>query len=241
MIFVKNKTDQTLSRLGVALGANNYPTKQKTEKQEQKTISDINNVFQEENEEPSVIKINKKKEIDKPKEKDNQLHEKFIHSGNNIFSLNKKQLSENKKNKKNYVLKLKNNMLFPLNVPGCTPYDPYLINVCKNAIINVKDELPYYKEIINKINTEFGIEEGNNLIELNSNNFGFNTFNSFKSFTKTKTNYTKDKNNNNTPMKTFSSFNKETENTNNINNINYINNINNTNNMKELRRGSKKK
>ena len=38
-------------------------------------------------------------------------------------------------------------------------YDPYLINVCKHAIIKEKRELPNYKEIIRNINTEFGIEE----------------------------------------------------------------------------------
>ena len=223
MIFVKNKTDQTLSRLGVALGANEDPKKQKLEKQEQKRYS---NIFQEENDQQSQIKINIKKDFDKQKEKDNQLNEKFIHSGNNIFSLNKKQFS-NIKNKNNYVLKLNNNMVFQLNVPGCTPYDPYLINVCKNAIINVKDELPNYKEIIQKINTEFGIEEGNNLIEVNTNNMVFNTFNTFKSLSKTKTNYTKDKNHtsNNSPMNTFSSFNKETE----------------KKNIKDLRRASRLK
>ena len=83
----------------------------------------------------------------------------------------------------------------------------------KKVFINIKDELPYYKEIIQKINTEFGIEEGNNLIELNTNNMGFNTFNTFKSLSKTKTNFTKDKNHTstNSPINTFSSFNKEPE------------------------------
>ena len=38
-------------------------------------------------------------------------------------------------------------------------YDPYLINACKHAIIREKRELPNYKEIIQNINTEFGIEE----------------------------------------------------------------------------------
>ena len=38
-------------------------------------------------------------------------------------------------------------------------YDPYLIKVCKHAIIKEKKELPHFKEIIRKINTEFGIEE----------------------------------------------------------------------------------
>ena len=38
-------------------------------------------------------------------------------------------------------------------------YDPYLISVCKKAIIREKKQLPNYKEIIRNINTEFGIEE----------------------------------------------------------------------------------
>ena len=50
--------------------------------------------------------------------------------------------------------------------------------------------MPNYKEIIKKINNEFGIEEGNNLVETNSNNDGFNTFNSFKTFSKTRTEQT---------------------------------------------------
>ena len=37
-------------------------------------------------------------------------------------------------------------------------YDPYLIQVCKNAIIREKNELPNYKDIIEKVNTEYGIE-----------------------------------------------------------------------------------
>jgi hypothetical protein len=38
-------------------------------------------------------------------------------------------------------------------------YDPYLISVCKHAIIREKKELPNYREVIRNINTEFGIEE----------------------------------------------------------------------------------
>ena len=38
-------------------------------------------------------------------------------------------------------------------------YDPYLISVCKNAIIRERKNLPNYKEVIRNINTEFGIEE----------------------------------------------------------------------------------
>ena len=46
-------------------------------------------------------------------------------------------------------------------------YDPYLIEVCKNAIIREKNELPNYKEIIHKINTEYGIEDE----KIEENNF----------------------------------------------------------------------
>ena len=46
-------------------------------------------------------------------------------------------------------------------------YDPYLIDVCKNAILREKKELPNYKEIIHKINTEYGIEDE----KIEENNF----------------------------------------------------------------------
>ena len=78
----------------------------------------------------------------------------------------------------------------------------------------------------NKINTEFGIEEGNNLIELNSDNIAFNTFNSFKSFSKTRTNFTKEKNNPNSEMNTLTTLKSNTET---------------TNNLRDMRRGSRKK
>ena len=212
MIFVKNKTDQTLSKLGVALGVNTNPKNEKLDKI--KIFPNENTVLHDDNELPPIIKIDQKKLIEKQKEKENLINEKYAYaySNNNIFSIKKKQLSENKRNKKNYVVKLKNNMVYPLNIPGCTPYDPYLINICKNAIINVKDELPNYKEIIKKINTEFGIEEGNNIIELNTDYIGFNIFNSFKSFSKTRTNFSRDKNFINTQINTFSSMNREKEN-----------------------------
>ena len=38
-------------------------------------------------------------------------------------------------------------------------YDPYLISICKHAIIRERKNLPNYKEVIRNINTEFGIEE----------------------------------------------------------------------------------
>jgi hypothetical protein len=234
MIFVQNKSNNIRSRLGVALLSDN---KQKTviSKPQEKRESNPNiNIFRDikenEKEDQPIIKLNSTKELNKEKEK--QMKDKFMNSGNNIFSLNKKS-SSIKKSKKNYVVKLKNNMLFPINVPGCTPYDPYLINICKNAIIKVKDELPNYKEIIKKINTEFGIEEGNDLVELNTDNIAFNTFNSFNSFTKTKTNFTRDKNISNADLNTKTNFIKKNE----IND----NDIFTNNNHYRERRFSKKK
>ena len=38
-------------------------------------------------------------------------------------------------------------------------YDPYLMRVCKKAIINNREQLPNYLEIISKINKEFNIDE----------------------------------------------------------------------------------
>ena len=219
MIFIQNKSNNTRSRLGVALYSNDKQKTVQINKSRTKTESNANtnanidvfqNIKEKEKEKQPIIKINIK---ESDKEKESQIKEKLLNSGNNIFSLNKKP-SSIKKNKKNYVVKLKNNMLFPINVPGCTPYDPYLINICKNAIIKVKDELPNYKEIIKKINTEFGIEEGNDLVELNTDNIAFNTFNSFNSFTKTKTNFTREKNISNVDINTKNSFNKKNNNEN---------------------------
>ena len=231
MIFVKNKTNQMLSKLGVALGANKNPINEKFDKA--KTITNVHKAFQQDDELPPIIKIDQKKLIEQQRQKEDEINEKYGYSNNNFFSPKKKQFSQNKKRKKMNVIKLKNNMLYSLNVPGCTPYDPYLINICKNSLYNLKDELPNYKEIISKINTEFGIEEGNNIIELNSDTIPFNTlntFNSFKSYSKTRTNFTHEKNfAGNIENNTFSSLNKESENADTKRDI--------TN----MRRGSKKK
>ena len=62
-------------------------------------------------------------------------NEKFITTGNNIFLL-KTQPNYRRFNRTSNVVKLKNNMLFNKGIPGCSPYDPYLIKVCKNAIHN---------------------------------------------------------------------------------------------------------
>ena len=119
-------------------------------------------------------------------------NEKFITTGNNIFLL-KTQPNYRRFNRTSNVVKLKNNMLFNKGIPGCSPYDPYLIKVCKNAIIKSKKYLPNYKDVINKINAEFGIEDdfmGHNRFA--KNNKLIKTFDTLSEF---KTNYTKDNNN----------------------------------------------
>jgi hypothetical protein len=224
MIFVQNKTDNTRARLGVLLGAATKPTKDK-EKQEKHEIKKQplkHKMFNAENtKEQQEIKVNHKKEVETEtgKDKENQLNEKHD-TNNNLFQIKRKVSIDKNKKKKNYFIKLKNNMIFPINIPGCTPYDPYLINVCKNAIINCKDELPNYKEIIKKINTEFGIEEGNNLVELNSDNVGYDlkTLNTISN-TKT-TNFTQDKKNiTHTEINTLTNFKNDTEGNIDINDI----------------------
>ena len=45
-----------------------------------------------------------------------------------------------------------------IKIKGHDLYDPYLLQVCKSAIYREKKELPNYKEIIQRVNTEFGIE-----------------------------------------------------------------------------------
>ena len=223
MIFVQNKTDNTRARLGVLLGAATKPTKDK-EKQEKHEIKKQplkHKMFNAENtKEQQEIKVNHKKEVETEtgKDKENQLNEKHD-TNNNLFQIKRKVSIDKNKKKKNYFIKLKNNMIFPINVPGCTPYDPYLINVCKNAIINCKDELPNYKEIIKKINIEFGIEEGNNLVELNSDNAGYD-LKTLNTISNTKTNFTRDKKNiTHTEINTLTNFKNDTEGNIDINDI----------------------
>ena len=213
MIFVQNKTDNTRARLGVLLGAATKPTKEKQEKHETKKQPLKQRIINAENtKEQSEIKVNHKKELETEtkKEKETQINEKHD-TNNNLFQLKRKASIDKNKKKKNYFIKLKNNMIFPINVPGCTPYDPYLINVCKNAIINCKDELPNYKDILKKINNEFGIEEGNNLVELNSDNAGYD-LKTLNTISNTKTNFTRDKKNiTHTEINTLTNFKNDTE------------------------------
>ena len=81
---------------------------------------------------------------------------------------------------------------------GHSLYDPYLIQVCKNAIINERKELPNYIEIIQKVNTEYGIEEDKfnenelfNSTQFNNSNFNSNNNSNFNN----SSNFFKDINN----------------------------------------------
>lgn len=55
--------------------------------------------------------------------------------------------------------KYKHNNYNTANISNKKSYDPYLMKVCKNAIVNVSAQLPNYLEIIDKINKEFNINE----------------------------------------------------------------------------------
>jgi hypothetical protein len=79
---------------------------------------------------------------------------------------------------------------------GYALYDPILIQICKSAIIREKKELPHYKEIIKKVNTEFGIEDekfdddeqinsSNNSKSINNNNLKNNLSSLFNNSDKT--------------------------------------------------------
>lgn len=117
-------------------------------------------------------------------------NDKFIKTGNKIFYIKSRSTFHRRNKDKNHVIKLKNNMYFNRYLPGCSPYDPYLIKVCKNAIIKVKDQLPNYRDIIKRINTEFGIEEEYIHKRFNNNKL-IKTYNTLDEF---KTNYTKGNN-----------------------------------------------
>ena len=144
--------------------------------------------FSQKVESKSAIK-NKLKLVDTLSPKNN---EKFIKTGNNIFLL-KTQPNYRRFKEKNKIIKLKNNMLLNKGIPGCSPYDPYLIKVCKKAIVNSRKQLPNYRDVIRKINNEFGIE--NDRIKYSryiKNNKFIKTFDTLSEF---KTNYTKKINN----------------------------------------------
>lgn len=63
-------------------------------------------------------------------------------------SINNSQISYSILNPKHKGIKKKGHEL----------YDPYLLQICKSAIYREKKELPNYKDIIQKVNTEYGIE-----------------------------------------------------------------------------------
>ena len=96
----------------------------------------LSEIYKRDNNEPNLAKNNILK----------RLGEQLI--------INSKKTLTNKKSHKSIFFPSNNN-----NKKLKKIYDPYLIDVCKHAIIKEKRELPNYKEIIRNINTEFGIEE----------------------------------------------------------------------------------
>ena len=82
-------------------------------------------------------------------------------NNNNILKTTGKELIIN--SKRALVNKYSKKSLFSQNSNSNKKlkkiYDPYLISVCKHAIIKEKRQLPNYREILRNINTEFGIEE----------------------------------------------------------------------------------
>ena len=110
----------------------------------------------------------------------------------NIYSKYRTNSRSKKNKKKKNIVRLKNNMIYNKDKPGSMPYDPYLIKVCKNAIISVKDELPNYKNILTRINTDYGIDEDIDSLEKKKNKkikkiINLNTLETFSNFN---TNYT---------------------------------------------------
>lgn len=176
MIFVKNKTNNTHAKLGQSLGVTLSPKKSENDNEKfvfNKLYSNEVNKFRR----PVIKKTNK-----------------LIRSGRNAIS-----------QKQNHLYNLTSgdfkNDFYSMSSRGYTPYDPYLINACKEAIIHVKKELPNYRDIINKINNEFGIvdETDSNTQFINYNktcrSFSKNNF----AFTKYSNNYNNNNYNNTTP------------------------------------------
>ena len=79
--------------------------------------------------------------------------------------------------KTNYMAgNAKNNSTPSLYITGCTPYNPYLIDACKHAIVHIKKDLPNYQDVIDKINTEFGIEDNKKIAQGFNGNFTCHSF-----------------------------------------------------------------
>lgn len=146
MIFVKNKTDNTHAKLGKSLGV---------------SLGPLNN---ENNKEKFIFKKLYNNEI-------NKFRKPLFKKNNNLIRSGEKAISQ--KTKHRCILtdgELKNSCLNSMRTKRNIPYDPYLINACKQAIFHVKKQLPNYRDVINKINSEFGIEDASNLYtEYNGN------------------------------------------------------------------------
>ena len=136
----------------------------------------LNNIIKEENDSSNISKISNN--YKKPKIKLNPIQiddnnaskgTTLRNAGKDLFDSKRYFTSEEVSQNMPFsqsVISLKHKGIKRKNHPL---YDPYLIQVCKNAIIKEKSELPNFKEIIHKVNTEYGIE--GEKIDENENNF----------------------------------------------------------------------
>jgi hypothetical protein len=128
MILNQKKINRTRFRLALDINSNNNSKNIKYNNSNDNF--DSYSKFREDK--SSIISIKNETEVPKGNEK-NSSNEMFVRCGKNIFSLSKTN-SPNKKEKNNYIVTLKNSKSFPINIPGYTPDDPYLIYIYKNDI-----------------------------------------------------------------------------------------------------------
>lgn len=82
-------------------------------------------------------------------------------NGNRILNfpinLDESNIQQKRILRKTLPFKIANNP----KLPPSQLKNPYLVNLCKDAIVKEKKNLPNYMDILKKINDEFGIEEKN--------------------------------------------------------------------------------
>lgn len=87
---------------------------------------------------------------------------KLIAAANNIINI--KSYLKSEACQRNPALPYCSYIKKNIKKPPSELKNPLLINQCKKAIARERKELPNYKEIIEKINTEFGIEDNKNFL-----------------------------------------------------------------------------
>lgn len=93
-------------------------------------------------------------------QKNSESQNPLIQSAKNLFQ--HPLVTEQQKNQPTKRQTLPFKIFRKPKLPPSKLLNPYLINLCKKAVVREKKELPHYKEILQKINHEFGIEENKN-------------------------------------------------------------------------------